>query len=209
MTIKICKVKGCNQKFYAKEYCKRHYDQMRKHGKILNRTIYDPNEFVIKNDICRIKLYDREGNKKIETIIDTEDYEKVKGIKWYLGDGKYVIHSRYKKASLKLHRTILELSENDNSIIDHIDGNPLNNKKSNLRICTSQQNTFNQKKRINNTSGFKGIFWNKIESKWESRIGVNCKRIFLGHFKNKIDAVKSYNEAASKYHGEFARLNDI
>ena len=93
--------------------------------------------------------------------------------------------------------------------IDHRDGNKLNNRRNNLRICAQAENAMNRKININNTSGYKGVYWNKPRRKWVALIGVNKKRIHLGMFSNKINAAKAYNDAAIKYHGEFSNLNKI
>ena len=94
-------------------------------------------------------------------------------------------------------------------VIDHIDGNSLNNQKNNLRICTQSQNCSNQKIGKSNTSGYKGVSYNKGQGKYNSRIRFNKKLIHLGYFVNLKDAARAYNEAAVKYHGEFANLNKI
>ncbi len=203
----VCRVEGCNQKHFVKGYCNRHYHQQHRHGKVLRRTRYDPNKFIIEKDICRIKLFDQNGNESAETIIDVEDYDKVKNIKWNLDFYGYVVCQR-KYGNLRMHRVVLGLSKGDENP-EHIDCNSLNNRKPNLRICTHQQNCFNSRRQKRNTSGYKGVYWNKLNNKWQASIGFNYKTIHIGLFKNKIDAAKAYNGAAVKYHGEFALLNNV
>jgi len=93
--------------------------------------------------------------------------------------------------------------------VDHIDRNPLNNRKSNLRRCNQSQNISNSKIPVHNTSGFKGAYFNKNRGVWQSYINKNKKHIYLGAFKTKIAAAEAYNKAAKEYHGEFASKNDI
>jgi hypothetical protein len=93
--------------------------------------------------------------------------------------------------------------------IDHIDGNRLNNRKSNLRFATSSQNKINRGPRKDNTSGFKGVSLNKKLNKYGVRLMIDGKYKHLGLFNNKIEAAKVYNENALKYYGEFAWLNVI
>jgi len=108
-----------------------------------------------------------------------------------------------------MHRRILGLKPNDGKFTDHIDMNGLNNQRKNLRVATKGQNEANQIKYRNNTSGFKGVSWHKGTEKWEAKIMVNSQSKYLGLFNSRIDAAHAYNDAAIKYHGDFARLNII
>lgn len=146
-------------------------------------------------------------------IVDDEDYEYLNQFKWHASklNGKFYAR-RYIKLSnpnikILMHRDVMKPERR--YVIDHVDGNTLNNKKNNLRICTNAENIRNSKISINNTSGFKGVYWNKQNAKWRAFITLNYKRIWLGNFINPIDAAEAYNEAAIKFHGEFAKLNEI
>ncbi len=79
----------------------------------------------------------------------------------------------------------------------------------NLRICEHCENTQNRGKQRNNTSGQKGVIWNKYSTDWEARITTDYRQIHLGHFNTALDAARAYNDAAIKYFGEFAVLNDL
>ena len=176
---------------------------MTKYGKIRERTIKDPNEFIFEGDICRIKLYNRKSIEIAEAVIDAKDYSKCNGRKWYLSNGYAV--SGNSKCILYLHHLILGRKIQG----DHIDTDKLNNRKSNLRTCTTAENSRNCKLSKNNTSGYKGVSWDKAKRKWAADIMRNYKYIHLGYFEDKEDAADAYNEAALKYHGEFAKLNSI
>jgi hypothetical protein len=145
------------------------------------------------------------------TIVDDEDFERLSQWKWsangngYAVRGEHLGNRKYRK--IYLHREILGAERGEK--VDHVNGNQLDNRKENLRIATQAQNAMNIGIRKNNKSGMKGVRYEERRSKWRAEIKVNYKNKFLGYFDNKIDAAKSYNTAAIKYHGEFARLNKI
>jgi len=141
-------------------------------------------------------------------IIDVDDVEKLDGKLWSDNGNSYIV-TRYnnKKYNNKLHRIIMNAP--DDKEVDHINGDKSDNRKCNLRLCDRSGNVFNRDKYKINTSGYKGITWNKSHRKWVSRIGINYDRLFLGDFDNKEDAARAYNEAAIKYHGEYAKLNNV
>lgn len=190
---------------------------MYKFGKIIiqpnKKTIKDLNEFIIDGNICWIVL--KNNNCIIKVKIDTKYYEQVKDYKWHLYGNGYVAtswHDETSQYNMLLHRLIIQLSGQkipDDKEIDHKDMNKLNCLEDNLRICNRSQNNQNKGKQKNNTSDWKGVSWHKQTKKWQAKIGVNNKRIFLGLFDKPNDAAKTYNIAAVKYFGEFAVLNKI
>lgn len=143
-----------------------------------------------------------------EAIIDAEDVELADINSWqsltdYRGDGS--IRAIYARNGRKyLHRVIMQSPYGYQ--VDHINGNGLDCRKSNMRIANNMENGFNQKTPCNNTSKVKGVNWRKSHSKWEARIMVDGKRKNLGLFDNIKDAAASYAKASALYHGEFGRL---
>jgi hypothetical protein len=95
--------------------------------------------------------------------------------------------------------------------VDHINGNTLDNRKSNLRICTRKENIRNRQASgvKNKSSQYKGVFRCNTRNTWKARIQVDFKQIHLGSFRLEVDAARAYNEAATKYFGAYARLNKI
>lgn len=136
------------------------------------------------------------------TLIDSEDLEKVSHYKWFYGQG----YAKTNSGKLLMHRLILDFPE---GYIDHKNGNGLDNRKGNLRVCNQSKNIANQGICKTNTSGYKGVSWQKNEKKWRSYIHVNQKYIHLGYYRNKKEAAKAYDEAALNYFGEFARMNYV
>jgi hypothetical protein len=122
---------------------------------------------------------------------------------------RYAMGVTIDRITYRSHRIVWLLKTNEDpgdSLIDHIDGNFHNNRFENLRLATSHQNQCNQKTRIDNTSGLKGVSWDKTRKKWQTGIQVKGKRIALGRYKTKEEAYAAYCEAARKLHGDFARL---
>lgn len=111
---------------------------------------------------------------------------------------------KQRTTTIRLHRAIL--SPPKEKIIDHIDHNGLNNKRSNLRICTVTQNAANRRKG-KGSSIFKGVYWYKRHQMWQARIRHKGKALHLGYFNDEPEAAKAYDKAAKEFWGEFAKLN--
>ncbi|MEA3225847.1 MAG: AP2 domain-containing protein, partial [Planctomycetota bacterium] len=107
--------------------------------------------------------------------------------------------------SIKMHREIT--SAPAHLVVDHIDHDGLNNRRSNLRVCTFAENCRNLRIIRHKTSKYKGVHWHKRCKKWAAQITANNKRHHLGYFTKEIEAAQAYDRAAPKYHGEFAHLN--
>lgn len=142
-------------------------------------------------------------------IIDDIDSDLL-DFKWNYHPKGYAQLASIKKGPL-MHRVILErklgreLDKFERS--DHVNGNGLDNRRSNLRVATMMQNMWNQRLSKNNTSGYKGVYLLKKDGLWRAQIMVNRKAIFLGDHIIPEDAARAYDKAAKQYHGEFARLN--
>jgi len=96
----------------------------------------------------------------------------------------------------------------EDKVCDHINGDGLNNRKVNLREASRAENSWNSgKSRGVSRSKYKGPAWDSRDKRWEVRISVNGRRIYLGRFKNEVEAAKAYDAAAKKYHGRYANLN--
>lgn len=176
--------------------CGKHYLQYKRHGKC-TRTKYDPNEFIKENNIIKIYLYDKNGNKINEAIIDVDKYDLVKNYKWCIDCNGYVKNSGQEY----LHRLIIGAKD---LFVDHINGNKLDNRLSNLRLCTNSENVKNHVKlNKNNTSGIIGVRYRNDRHKWYAEIQCDNKVIRLGSFSKKEDAIKARINAEIVYFKEF------
>lgn len=145
------------------------------------------------------------------TKVDDEDYEKFAIYRWYALDtnnairATRVIYISGKAKRLWLSREILGIT--GNKWVDHINGDTLDNRKNNLRICTPSENAMNKKKPKTNTSGYKGVRKsNRKNNPWRAQIKVNNKSIHLGNYKTKKEAYEAYKKSAKKYFKEFANF---
>jgi hypothetical protein len=144
-----------------------------------------------------------------EVLVDAADLELVSQYRWHFLKGGYA--GAHGKASdrtqtVLMHRLILDAPSDMQ--VDHINGDRLDNRRSNLRICTIAENRRNR--RIdgrNNSTGFKGVIKATGYERWRAEIRLNSQTIRLGRFGSPEEAARAYDEAARKYHGEFARLN--
>jgi len=139
-------------------------------------------------------------------IVDAADYEWLSRHRWTAqGGGKPYACRRPTTGTIWMHRLIMQAP--DGMVVDHIDGNSLNNRRSNLRICTPRQNTANRAKTRNGTSRFKGVHFCTRDRKWRAQIGVDGERRFIGDFDDEVEAARAYDRKAAELFGEFAYLN--
>lgn len=145
-------------------------------------------------------------------IVNDDDYEYLSKMSWHTLKNKttyYACHGERfgkKMKSILMHRLIMKTPKGMET--DHMDGNGLNNQKSNLRVCTISENRRNQtRKKLNCSSKFKGVSWNSAQKIWVANLQVDNKHVWLGRHHNEIDAAKAYDNAAREYFKEFACLN--
>lgn len=154
-------------------------------------------------------------------IVDADDFEEVSKHKWRLHNKGYAYfgtRENRKCRAVLMHRLINNTP--DNMQTDHINGNKLDNRKSNLRSCSVTENNRNRGKHSRNTAGYKGVCHKCVKGKYNYWVGQLHTDLHLcgvqsvsKHFpyteQGKIDAARWYNEQVSKHHGEFARLNEV
>ncbi len=146
------------------------------------------------------------------TLVDDEDFEYLSKWKWHFND-RYVKRSQYHKNSKSqtkvfLHKEIAKRMGIENNTIDHIDRNPLNNRRSNIRPCTLMQNSRNATKYHRGgvrPSMYKGVSWEKNYKKWQ----VHIRGKLIGYSDSEAEGGLMYNKAAKRIFGKFAKLNII
>ena len=143
-------------------------------------------------------------------LVDDRDYERLAEFKWFAvnvdSSGKHW-YAKSKALNCYMHRLIVHAPEG--MYVDHINGDGLDNRTENLRICTNRQNCMNAKKRMNATSRYKGVHYHSQSKRWRAQIRIDKRKVYLGCFAAERDAAKAYNEAARKHFGEYAALNLI
>lgn len=139
-----------------------------------------------------------------KTKVDDADYEWLNRYSWH-NRGGYANSRITGAGTISMQREIMQPTLEQQ--VDHIDGDRLNNQRSNLRIITQQQNLLGKKIYKNNTSGFKGVYLVPSTGRWQAKVGFGGKMINCGCFNTPEEAAKAYDEKAKQLHGEFAKLN--
>ena len=195
----ICSIEGCNNPACGK-YCNKHYHQLKRYGHIKDHTRFDKNEIIIDNNITKILLYNNKCEVIGYTIIDAEDVNKISNYK-ISKRGNY-IYANINNESVALHRiitnTVNELDKVHNPI-DHINGDCLDNRKSNLRVCTMSENMYNTYKQRNHSTGVRKHIQKGKYVSYQAYISVNNKQINLGYFDTKEKAITARRLAEKKY----------
>lgn len=178
--------------------CWSHYLQMRRYGKILTRTKYTPNEITIDGGIGYIQLYKGEREPAEKVLVDAEDVPLLKQHKWHIARrrGKAYVETYVGRTPIQLH--VLLLGKRENFNIDHINGNSLDNRRSNLRHITPAQNILNT--HVSNKSGRKGVHWRPARGKWVASITTKNKRIHK-QFKTFEEAVEFRKQLEREHYG--------
>lgn len=140
-------------------------------------------------------------------VVDAQDYPEISKFIWCADEGRrtYYATRRQNGKIIKMHRQLIKAPEG--LVVDHIDHDGCNNRRSNLRLATLTENSQNKRGWAKTTSRYKGVYWRKNRKKWAAAIVANKERHHLGCFKNEVEAAKAYDEAAKKLHREFAALN--
>lgn len=180
--------------------CNKHYLQVRRHGKVFV-TSRDKRPVIIEGNTAKIPL--GLGAKDGYALVD-RGFSYLANDNWRKTHYGYAVRSIDKKL---LHHVIQPIEKG--YVTDHIDGNTLNNLVSNLRVCSQADNSKNQAVKSNNTTGYKGVCYDKKLKKYVARVKSNYRYYSAGYFVDAVEAARAYNILAEKLHGEYARLNNV
>lgn len=152
-------------------------------------------------------------SKSKVALVDDEDFEYLSQWKWSYHNGGYAVRRQHLPSTRKhqlykmilMHRAIMNPSSDKD--VDHINRNKLDNRRSNLRVCSDSENLHNSKLRVDSKSGYKGVSWYKAYKKWVANIQLDGRLKFLGYFESPEAAARAYDEASLERFGEFARPN--
>ncbi len=144
--------------------------------------------------------------------IDDRDIDLVSGYRWCVnicGGSSPRPYALGTPGSVRMNRLIMGLEKGDRRVVDHINGDTLDNRRSNLRICTTKQNSHNSRSFRNAASSYKGVQKASNSDRWRATIWVDGSKLNLGTFDSEQQAALAYNTAAVKHHGRFARINRV
>ena len=212
--LKKCEVCGEQARYKRNEvcYCKKHYLQMYRHGKIIDRTIFDPNEWKLFEDFAVCITYNRQGVATGLVKVDLDKVDLLKQYKIYIrthDSGKCYACLSINGKKVLLHRYLMGIADTEYNLhnqIDHINGDSLDNRLSNLRICNIKQNMQNIRKKNKITGVEKGPNKNK---KWVARIMSNYKSIHIGTFDTYEEAVIARLTKEKELCGEYGPNKDF
>ena len=191
--------------------CYKHMHQLHKYGKFLDnipRTNSDLNDYVVSDGVAYFNLYNQKNEKIATFIIDVCDIQKVKYHKWRLSHGHVVTGLPSKGQQRDLSHVVLDIQKDDSVVVDHINGDPLDNTRGNLRICSQGENVLNKRFMSNNTTGFIGVSYKKDRDRYDPEIRFGYTRCHLGMTKTIEEAVYKRYIAEQLLFGEYANCEE-
>lgn len=162
-----------------------------------------PNIWIDSGEYWTIKVWRIDNYVDVKVDKDLRDLFSVRNIFIVGSPNYYYPATTHSGKSMRIHLIVFPST----SFIDHINGDKLDARRSNLREATRSQNGANRIPKKSSSSKFMGVAWYSLSGKWRTQITFEGKVRHVGYFTNEVDAAKAYDAAALKYHGEFARIN--
>lgn len=148
-----------------------------------------------------------------EVLVSPEDEERLRGMRWYVDHHGYCVRNKRRNGrwvKYGVAHEVLGVERTHRAVVDHVNGDKLDNRRENLRVCTQQENTWNRGPSKHGKSGLKGVTCVKSIGKWKAQAtSRDGRRIYLGCFGTKEEAARAYNSYAKSEYGEFAWLNPV
>lgn len=187
--------------------CGKHYSQFVKYGKFLDespKSTHDGNEYEVVGDSVWVYCFNRKCEPSGKFVIDLADLKKVAKHKWRYWKGRF-----YTGNTKPISITSFLMNTPAGLVVDHIDNDPSNNRRCNLRVTIQQKNLLNKSLSTKNTSGIQGVRWNEKRKAWEVEIRMNYTRCHLSRWKELADAVYARYYAETLLFKEFrSKSND-
>ena len=166
-------------------------------------SVVPATQIILRDAMRGVKMKQIKLTQGKFALVDDSNFEWLSQLKWYARKGVSTWYVACSDGSRKImHRIIMNTPKGMDT--DHINGNGLDNRKCNLRVCSRSQHHYN---RTPKKGKYKGVNMGGRGRKWQARITVEGKRISLGYYKRQEDAARAYDIVARKYFGEFARTN--
>lgn len=188
-----CSIEGCHRPLLARGVCGTHWQRKKMWGTYFSKKEVFIRENPPKNGVGKIPL-----TKGKYALVDEGDYYKLIKGSWHLCGKEYA-----KGPGEKLMHDVILNATN----VDHINHNTLDNRRSNLRKCTHQENMWNRKKSKGVSSQYMGVSYVKLGNKWDARIYSKGRSLFIGYFPKEKDAAVAWDRVAKELRGQYASLN--
>lgn len=204
--MRICSVPECGKKHHSKGYCRNHAYIYNKRGYIPLKTKISKNEYIYVGGYYEIILCNPYGEEVSRTKVDEIDIGLLSKYKWHMDNHGYAKTGHKKSTPIRLQNLIIE--HDPEMLVDHVNGDKLDNRRENLRVCTRQQNCWNSKKSERALSSkYKGVSLCRSDLKWVSSICLNGIPVTIGRYATEEEAAREYDSKAKELFGEFAKLN--
>lgn len=201
---KTCALENCENDRKSLGLCYKHYSRQRRGADLHARTSRDHRPAIFKDGNCLIPVV-RLSSISYAKVDKNLSY--LDRYKWNSGKYGYAVTAINGKA-VRMHHLVIGKPVGG-MVVDHINGDRLDNRRSNLRFATPRQNIYNSKSQVGSLSKYKGVSYDRARAKYTATISINGKLKFIGRFEDEEEAARKYDEYARRYRGEFAYLNNV